>query len=205
MYTAAAEMNKNAIFEGLRVHGLITDLETFHFYSYDQTRKKFAFDETLHASATRETFIADMIRVTNKVFTVILFAYVEGLAASVKWSRERPPASPTRSLAAQQLVCIRTDYNTEKWELALAFAKQCLNKFQEPVHTIEDVEKQSCEAIGLLTKSVRSIPRVSHRSGKAESTENELRALARRIVRTQYMTMVGVSEQHVHATDGGPG
>ena len=30
---------------------------------------------------------------TNKVFIVILFAYVEGLATSLKESRERPPVS----------------------------------------------------------------------------------------------------------------
>jgi hypothetical protein len=64
LYTAAAEMNKNAKFEGLRVHGLLTDLQAFHFYSYDQSRRKFAFDETLQASATREMFMADMIRGT---------------------------------------------------------------------------------------------------------------------------------------------
>lgn len=70
--------------------------------------------------------------------------------------------------------------------------------------TIEDVENQSCEAIRLLTKSVRFIPRVSYYSGKADpSTESELRELACRIVRTEYMTMVGASEQHVLATDGG--
>ena len=43
-------MNKNAKFEGVPVHGLL--------------RRKFAFDETLQASATRETFMADMIRGT---------------------------------------------------------------------------------------------------------------------------------------------
>lgn len=44
----------------------------------------------------------------------------------------------------------------------------------------------------LFCNSVRFIPRVSHYSGKEDpSTENELRALARRIVRTEYMTMVG--------------
>ena len=64
LYTAAAEMNKKANFEGLRVHGLLTDLQAFHFYSYDPTRKKFAFDETLQASGAREAFIADMIRGT---------------------------------------------------------------------------------------------------------------------------------------------
>jgi hypothetical protein len=42
--------------------------------------------------------------------------------------------------------------STEQWELALNFAEQCLNKFLEPVLTVEDVEKQSREAIALLTK-----------------------------------------------------
>ncbi|KIK08823.1 hypothetical protein K443DRAFT_671881 [Laccaria amethystina LaAM-08-1] len=200
---SAAEMNKNANFEGLRVHGLLTDLQTFHFYSYDPTRRKFSFDETLQVSPARETFITDMIHVTNKVFTVILFAYMEGLAASVKKSRERPAAPPTGSSPAQRMVRNHINDNTrsgprkstEQWEVALAFANQCLNKFLEPVRTIEDVERQSCEAIGLLTKSVRSIPRVSHYSGKAElSTDNELRAVARRIVCTEYMTMVEASE-----------
>jgi hypothetical protein len=64
LYTAAAEMNKKVNFEGLRVHGLLTDLQAFHFYSYDPTRRKFAFDETLQASGAREAFIADMIRGT---------------------------------------------------------------------------------------------------------------------------------------------
>jgi hypothetical protein len=64
LYTAAAEMNKNTTFEGLRVHGLLTNLQAFYFYSYDQTRRKFAFDEILLVSLGREKFIADMIRGT---------------------------------------------------------------------------------------------------------------------------------------------
>ncbi|KAM6491051.1 hypothetical protein JOM56_013290 [Amanita muscaria] len=227
---SAAEMNKKANFEGLRVHGLLTDLQTFHFYSYDPTRRKFAFDEMLQASGVREAFIADMIHgtwfshsVTNKVFTVILSAYVEGLAATVEASRERPPGSPTGSSPVQRLLSIGTDDNvsqketsrahdtdgltnsgprrsTEQWELAHVFAMQCLKKFKEPVRTIEDIENQSCEAI----RFVRAIPRVSSYSGKADpSTESELMELACRIVRTEYMTTVGASEQHVPATDGG--
>jgi hypothetical protein len=54
-------MNKNANFEGLRVHGLLTDLQTFHFYSYNPIKKAFFFDETLGASGLRDAFIKDMI------------------------------------------------------------------------------------------------------------------------------------------------
>ena len=47
--------------------------------------------------------------------------------------------------------------------------------------------------------SVHSIPRVSHYSGKADlSTENELRTLTRRIVRTEYITVLA---QHTDAQD----
>ncbi|KAI0248593.1 hypothetical protein BJV78DRAFT_1276522 [Lactifluus subvellereus] len=200
---SAAEMNKQAKFEGLRVHGLLTDLQCFYFYSYDPIQKRFAFDEMLLVNTTRDAFIADMIHVTNKVFSIILFAYMEGLAALVKASCERPPVSPTGSLHTQQMLHNHTDDNThsgpykstEQWEFALNFAMQCLSKFQEPVNSVEDVEKQSCGAIGLLTKSVCSIPRVSHYSGKEDpSTEDELGALAHCIVHTEYTTLVGTCQ-----------
>jgi hypothetical protein len=62
LYTAAAEMNKYAKFEGIRVHGLLTNLDSFHFYSYDPVQRRFAFDESLQASSIRQAFIGDMIR-----------------------------------------------------------------------------------------------------------------------------------------------
>jgi hypothetical protein len=59
--TAAAEMNKNAQLEGLRVYGLLINLNSFRFYSYDESQRKFAFDEILIVGPTREAFMADMI------------------------------------------------------------------------------------------------------------------------------------------------
>jgi len=201
---SAAEMNKKAEFEGLRVHGLLTDLQSFHFYSCDPVGRTFAFDETLVVNSTRDAFIADMIRVTNKIFSVVLFAYIEGLSAILKASRERPTAAPPVSSPAQQMLRNRTGDDTsgsrtrsgprksnEKWEIALNFATQCLTKFQEQADSVEGIEQRSCEAVELLTKSVRSIPRVSHYSGGEDpSTEHELRALARRIVLTEYTKLV---------------
>lgn len=70
LYTlaAAAEMNlnKNPNFQGMRIYGLLTDFNSFQFYSYDQIEQKFAFDDKLEVRPTagRETFIADMIRGT---------------------------------------------------------------------------------------------------------------------------------------------
>jgi hypothetical protein len=61
LYTAAAEMNKDAKSEGLCVHGLLTDLTSFCFYSYNPVQKRFAFDEMLVANTKREAFIRDMM------------------------------------------------------------------------------------------------------------------------------------------------
>jgi hypothetical protein len=61
LHTAAAKMNQKAKFEGLHVHGLLADLQVFHFYSFDPTQEKFAFDETLLANASRDGFVRDMI------------------------------------------------------------------------------------------------------------------------------------------------
>jgi len=198
---SATEVNKKTKFEGLRVYGLLIDPWRFHFFSYDQTRRKFAYDATLPVSPARESFIQDMILVTNKIFSVILSAYSEGLDALVKASPERAPASATSSSLIHLGNSTDDNSGCKEWELALDFAAQCMKKFLEPVRTIEDIEKQSCEAIGLLTKSVRSVPRFSYYSEKEDpSTENELKALARRIVHEKYMIMV---EQHVRATGGG--
>jgi hypothetical protein len=62
LYTAAAETNRTARFEGLRVYGLLTDLLTFKFYSYDPIKKRFAFDEMIMVNVSREILVADMIR-----------------------------------------------------------------------------------------------------------------------------------------------
>ncbi|KAN0121385.1 hypothetical protein V8E52_003281 [Russula decolorans] len=92
-------------------------------------------------------FIGDMMHVTNKVFSIILSAYVEGLAASIKASCEGLPAlSQTSGLSTYKSI--------EQLDVVLDFAKQCLFRFKEPVDNMENVEKKSCEAIELLTKSV---------------------------------------------------
>jgi hypothetical protein len=116
--------------------------------------------------------------VTNKVFSIILSTFLEGLAA-IQTSCEGSSASCKTSGSP-------TCELTEQLEVALDMAGQCLAKFKEPVNSIEDAEKKSCEAIRLLTKryirivlhhlllslilrcrsSVRSIPRVSFYSGK---------------------------------------
>jgi hypothetical protein len=48
-------------FEGLRIHGLLTDLTRFNFYSYDPVARKFQVDTKIVVDARRETHLSDMI------------------------------------------------------------------------------------------------------------------------------------------------
>ena len=60
-HLAAAEMNKDANFEGLRIYGLLTDLSQFRFYSYDPDTLQFCFDETIAIDNKRTGALFDMV------------------------------------------------------------------------------------------------------------------------------------------------
>ena len=65
--------------------------------------------------------------VTNKVFSVILFAYMEGLAASVEVSRARPPESPV-SLYSSDLIAIISDESPDRLVACSAIDSQLQKK-----------------------------------------------------------------------------
>ena len=54
-------MNKGQDLAGLRVYGLLTDLEQFKFYSYDPSTEKFYFDELILVGNRRLAACSDMI------------------------------------------------------------------------------------------------------------------------------------------------
>jgi len=55
-------MNKDAGFQHLRVYGLLTDLTTFRFYSYNPSSNSFFFDEDILVAPKRDDFCFDMIQ-----------------------------------------------------------------------------------------------------------------------------------------------
>jgi hypothetical protein len=65
--SAAAEYNKRANFAGLRIHGLLTDLQRFEFYSYDPPSNEFCIDGIITVANKREPQLSDMIE--GKPFT----------------------------------------------------------------------------------------------------------------------------------------
>ncbi|KAJ2924809.1 hypothetical protein H1R20_g12289, partial [Candolleomyces eurysporus] len=86
---SAAELNKQTGFAELRVFGLLTDLSTFRFYSFDPVTENFNPDEDILVNVRRDDFCSGMIQVANKVFSVIMCAYVKGLQATVDSSKKK--------------------------------------------------------------------------------------------------------------------
>jgi len=127
LQTAAAEVNKSIDFGGLRVYGLLANLTEFKFYSYDPSTNQFCFDETIVVNNKRIDAFADMVDgsylfpwllhrvdfsplVSNKIFSVVLSAYTDGLRARIAKSKDRAKQNtPTSSVK----VYFSTDWLTE--------------------------------------------------------------------------------------------
>ncbi|KAM6503869.1 hypothetical protein JOM56_000812 [Amanita muscaria] len=92
---SAAEQNNQLNFAGLRIYGLLTNLAQFKFYSYNPTTKQFCYDENISINNRRIAAFYDMIDVSNKIFGVILTAYIDGLQANI--SRRANDFSPQGS------------------------------------------------------------------------------------------------------------
>ncbi|KAI0286179.1 hypothetical protein BC826DRAFT_918404 [Russula brevipes] len=184
---SAARVNKQADFEGLRVYGILTNLTRFAFYSYHPTSNMFCQDDEIFVEVLRDGFSSGMIHVlTNKIFGLVLFAFIDGLRAILEKSKQRATRGDVRGFALEQSAKEkRARKSTEGWELALRTAEECRLKFMETVTTIEDMEVRSTEALDLLTKSVRSIPRFSAYTTRHSSsclTSAELKDLASQAV-----------------------
>lgn len=152
---------------------------------------------------TRDVAFTDMIPVCNKIFGVILTAYIDGLEATKSKSIERkikgdlssPGSAPLQQLLRalpEPGVCSNGRTSTNCWEVALQLAQQCRDRFNEPVETVDDIERNSNAALELLAKSVRSIPRVSRLTGADDpSSTEEINDLARRMIHKKYLDMMG--------------
>ncbi|KAM6493583.1 hypothetical protein JOM56_011717 [Amanita muscaria] len=162
---SAAEQNNRLNFAGLRVYGLFTDLTQFKFYSYNPTSKEFCHDENILINNKRTVAFSDMIDVSNKIFGVILTAYMDGLREIIRRSKDRfSPAPGTwigqSTLSSSQKPSKLTGEekktggrrSTDQWEAALVLAERCVDKFNEPIVSIQDIEARANGALELLTK-----------------------------------------------------
>ncbi|PBK71019.1 hypothetical protein ARMSODRAFT_1017785 [Armillaria solidipes] len=81
---ATASQYNNYIVDGdqpldLRVYGLLSDTAENAFFSYDPATNKFEKDESVHVASNRKMVIHDMMRLSEKIFSVLMHAYNEHL------------------------------------------------------------------------------------------------------------------------------
>ncbi|RXW15387.1 hypothetical protein EST38_g10465 [Candolleomyces aberdarensis] len=122
-----------------RVHGLLTDLNRFVFYSFDPTTKTFYEGERHGGGGFRDTFCSSMIDLANKIFSILMHSYVEFLEANIA----QPPTS-------------HSDSELSDWKAGLDFAKQAHRGLQavgaDVSNTPEVLEEKSSEALKLLSR-----------------------------------------------------
>jgi len=208
---SAAEHNKQLDFEGLRIYGLLTDLKLFKFYSYNPTTSQFCSDECILGEGLRVNGLSIMTSISNKIFGIILWAYMEGLRAIISRNKNRAKCNDFTSESFAPIgskeQSASSDFQqpgelipgvdskragghklTDQWEVALELAELCVVKFKEPVASLEDIEAKGNDALGLLTKSTHSIPRASIFSGQGSepSTPAELKLVAACAIKEEY-------------------
>jgi hypothetical protein len=79
--------------------------------------------------------------VSNKIFGVVLSAYMDGLCANIAKSKKKVGNTQAGS-----------HKSIDQWEVALVFANNCRDKFEEPVASHQDIEDRANRALELLTK-----------------------------------------------------
>ncbi|CAA7259789.1 unnamed protein product [Cyclocybe aegerita] len=166
---SAAEANKRSGFNITRVYGLLTDLSSFRFYSYDPSSKSFSFDEDVLTNAKRDDFCFDMIYVANKIFSVIMCGYIEVLRATVQTGKrkyQQEGLTPVGSGLMQQLIQTpsilpashqsqphsTTHTSLSDWEKGLLRAEAAYAKLQEVPTNLENLESRASEGLKLLVE-----------------------------------------------------
>ncbi|OBZ74054.1 Sterol O-acyltransferase 2 [Grifola frondosa] len=200
--SAAAEANKD--FPHVRVHGLLTDMTRFRFCSYDPATRTFCADEELLADVEREHFCTDMIAVANKMFSIIMFAYLEVLREMVDSSREEDAGNPSSSQDQQSATLLsevdkpslHSRPSFAQREQALHFAEQASAKFQSST-SIDELDAATVEGLRLLTESAHCLPRVSPCTAtEVPSTAEGLQALSDRNVKEWHERLIKVYTSH---------
>ncbi|KAK0438358.1 uncharacterized protein EV420DRAFT_1651505 [Desarmillaria tabescens] len=90
----------------LRVYGLLSDMDQNAFFSYDPVTGTFQKDENVCVTPSRETTIHDVMRLSEKLFSVLMHIYNENLEGW--YSKEDLPQMYTRIDAETTKPCDRT-------------------------------------------------------------------------------------------------
>ncbi|KDR77891.1 hypothetical protein GALMADRAFT_138062 [Galerina marginata CBS 339.88] len=139
---AAAQRNGRHDFKNLKVYGLLSDFSQYYFYTYHPETKKFFKNQEMRISdGTFDGVCEGMMHACNKIFGLVLTAYIGGLRTIVGWDERGDHGNRARP-----------------WKTALRLAEACRTKFEEPVTDLAEMEQRGIEALENLTKSASSMP-----------------------------------------------
>ncbi|SJL12807.1 uncharacterized protein ARMOST_16238 [Armillaria ostoyae] len=141
--------------DSLRVHGLLFDRSTtqFSFFSYDPTISAFQVDENLYVNASPVTLAAlrDMIRVIEKLLSILVYAYNELLDNRHSYTSMVPKEDQVHR------ICTKTQNTprslSDSLDEAIRYAKSATETLKHPSN--QDALKQG---LNFLHESVRVLP-----------------------------------------------
>ncbi|KAJ7129504.1 hypothetical protein C8R44DRAFT_666272 [Mycena epipterygia] len=167
---SASKMNSAVGFESLTVYGLLTDLTTFHFFSFEPISQTFYRDAKIAVSPLREEFLRGMMPVVDKIFSLVLQGYVDTLKATCTKSEEHSSGSRVRP-------------SLETWERAQEHALAAQTKLKQFSSDFTALEESAAEGLKLLTCSVGFVTRTTEITSKRDiPSKTELEAMAEKVI-----------------------
>ncbi|KAJ6590559.1 hypothetical protein DFH09DRAFT_1274027 [Mycena vulgaris] len=174
---SASELNRSVGFPSLKVYGLLTDMGTFDFFSFDPVLRTFYRDPTIGVARKREDFLYDMIEVVNKIFSIILQEYVDTLKATCEQCSSAgslPHALSNRPAGRVSL---------EAWEQARDNAVSAQEKLMQFDSDPEQLQQSISEGLELLARSMGVVRRATMITSKHDlPTKAELEDMAHKYV-----------------------
>ncbi|KAJ7213604.1 hypothetical protein GGX14DRAFT_619159 [Mycena pura] len=189
---SASKMNGDVGFESLTVYGLLTDLGTFQFYSFNPISK---------------TFYRNSKIVVHRNF--VLQACLDTLEATCTKSEERSSSgslSPTGSSPLQQLqnapsnpTPITKGRSLEAWPKAHQHALAAQNKLKQFSGNLTALEESAAEGLKFLELSVGCVSRTTQITSKRDiPSKADLETMAQKAVERWHVNLFWATPNSIH-------
>ncbi|KAJ7212078.1 hypothetical protein GGX14DRAFT_621645 [Mycena pura] len=175
---AASKLNGDAGFESLTVYGLLTDLGTFHFYSFNPISKTFYQDPRMVVhSLLREEFLYGMMAVVDRIFTLVLQGYIDTLKATCAKIEEQLSSKQSSSGSPT------TKAFLEDWRKAHQHGLAAQNKLKQFSGNETELEESAAKGLESLKNSVACVGRLTYTSSKHDiPSKADLETIAQKAV-----------------------
>ncbi|KAF8586493.1 hypothetical protein K439DRAFT_1615038 [Ramaria rubella] len=165
---SASACNDKYIMAGRKVHGMITDLDLFQFFSYDPKSELFSFGGILETSLEKREAGIDMISVFE--------AYIEGLEIASEIAKRNADSTTASSNIIQST-------SSQLWDEAVIKAVAARKQFQEANKNLnrDALKASSRSTLEMLNESVlcvTKLPSFTDEMPLQPKTDEELKQLA---------------------------